>query len=308
MKHAVTLIVASALLVAAAHADVLHVPAPFPTLQANIDIEHDARTPVAARGVTIEARVARADGSPAAGAVVVSSAGGQGVADEAGVAHLEVSISPDAEAVHMTAATTEAGVTSAGSVRAGVIGETDLIDAGAITLADGGECVPKWIPTFGGASGLNNTVRALTVFDDGSGPALHAGGSFLTAGGETVNRIVKWDGASWSPLLSGVSGSGVPQVFALKVFDDGSGPALYAGGSFTVSPVGDSFIARWQGCLQSNPADFNGDGAVNGADLATLLANWGPCPPAPDPCPADLNDDGTVNGADLAQLLANWTP
>jgi hypothetical protein len=51
------------------------------------------------------------------------------------------------------------------------------------------------------------------------------------------------------------------------------------------------------------PADFNNDGQVNGADLATLLANW----LAPGGLP-DLNGDGTVNGADLANLLANWGP
>ncbi len=50
-------------------------------------------------------------------------------------------------------------------------------------------------------------------------------------------------------------------------------------------------------------ADFNNDGIVNGADLATLLANW----LAPGGLP-DLNGDGVVNGADLAQLLANWGP
>jgi hypothetical protein len=53
----------------------------------------------------------------------------------------------------------------------------------------------------------------------------------------------------------------------------------------------------------SCPADFNNDGVVNGADLATLLANW----LAPGGLP-DLTGDGTVNGADLANLLANWGP
>lgn len=42
---------------------------------------------------------------------------------------------------------------------------------------------------------------------------------------------------------------------------------------------------------------------VNGADLAALLATWGPG----DACArTDLNVDGEVNGADLAALLANW--
>jgi hypothetical protein len=48
--------------------------------------------------------------------------------------------------------------------------------------------------------------------------------------------------------------------------------------------------------------DLNGDGAVNGADLAALLAAWGPC----DGCAADLNGDGGVGAADLAILLAAW--
>jgi hypothetical protein len=50
-------------------------------------------------------------------------------------------------------------------------------------------------------------------------------------------------------------------------------------------------------------ADLNGDGVVDGADLAALLASWGP-----GSVPADLNGDGTVDGADLAILLASWTP
>ncbi|RLS45914.1 MAG: hypothetical protein DWH86_04200 [Planctomycetota bacterium] len=49
-----------------------------------------------------------------------------------------------------------------------------------------------------------------------------------------------------------------------------------------------------------NPADLNGDGLVNGADLGILLAGWGA------PGPADLDHDGTVGGSDLAILLGLW--
>lgn len=52
---------------------------------------------------------------------------------------------------------------------------------------------------------------------------------------------------------------------------------------------------------QGNP-DCNGDGTVGPADLAILLANWGPCVC----CVADINEDGTVGPLDLAMLLANW--
>ena len=47
------------------------------------------------------------------------------------------------------------------------------------------------------------------------------------------------------------------------------------------------------------PADFNGDGAVDGGDLAILLAAWN----SPD---SDLNGDGNTDAGDLAILLAAW--
>jgi hypothetical protein len=50
----------------------------------------------------------------------------------------------------------------------------------------------------------------------------------------------------------------------------------------------------------ANPADLNGDGVVNGADLGQLLGNWG------QPGVTDLNGDGTTDGADLGFLLGNW--
>lgn len=51
----------------------------------------------------------------------------------------------------------------------------------------------------------------------------------------------------------------------------------------------------------SCPGDLDGDLAVNGADLAAMLAVWNTNNAA-----ADLNGDGIVNGADLAAMLANW--
>jgi len=50
--------------------------------------------------------------------------------------------------------------------------------------------------------------------------------------------------------------------------------------------------------------DLNGDGMVNGADLAILLGGWGPCAG----CPGDLDGDGDIDGADLATLLGAWGP
>ncbi len=107
-------------------------------------------------------------------------------------------------------------------------------------------CQASWIPTFGKPYGLNAPVMALAGFDDGSGPALYAGGQFSAAAAGSVPAvgIAKWDGASWSALGSGMAGS----VNSLTVFDDGSGPALYAGGLFTsAGGVAANRIAKWDG-------------------------------------------------------------
>jgi len=50
------------------------------------------------------------------------------------------------------------------------------------------------------------------------------------------------------------------------------------------------------------PADLTGDGIVDAADLAALLAAWGSAN-----SPADIDGDGMVGASDLAALLARWT-
>ncbi|MGA1223135.1 MAG: dockerin type I domain-containing protein [Phycisphaerales bacterium] len=52
----------------------------------------------------------------------------------------------------------------------------------------------------------------------------------------------------------------------------------------------------------ASPADLNGDGTVDAADLATLLNAWGKC----NGCAADFNGNGSVDAADLAELLNAW--
>lgn len=52
--------------------------------------------------------------------------------------------------------------------------------------------------------------------------------------------------------------------------------------------------------------DLSHDGVVDGADLALLLAAWGPCAEEGS-CAADFNGDHKVDGADLALLLADWS-
>jgi hypothetical protein len=66
---------------------------------------------------------------------------------------------------------------------------------------------------------------------------------------------------------------------------------------------GDQFVVISTTTTNPCPADFNGDGDVGAADLASMLNSWGPGGGA-----ADLNADGEVSAADLAALLGAWGP
>ncbi len=79
--------------------------------------------------------------------------------------------------------------------------------------------------------------------------------------------------------------------------------ALADGGGFPV-PFGVCLARISVGVPIVRPGDLNGDGAVNGIDVGTLLAAWGEC--GEGACAADLNCDRVVNGLDLAALLADW--
>jgi hypothetical protein len=105
----------------------------------------------------------------------------------------------------------------------------------------------SWSPLGSGMSGMGRvgygtSVLVLAV----SGGTLYAGGYFTTAGGNAANYIAQWNGSSWSPLDSGMSGGNEygPYVDALAV----SGSTLYAGGDFTsAGGSAANCIAQWNG-------------------------------------------------------------
>jgi hypothetical protein len=104
-------------------------------------------------------------------------------------------------------------------------------------------CTPAW--TAPAPLGLSDYATAMTVYNDGSGPALFVGGYFASANGVAANGVAKWTGSQWSGLGSGVSGG---NVLCMTVFNDGSGDALYVGGNFTSAGGGGAnHVAKWNG-------------------------------------------------------------
>jgi len=102
------------------------------------------------------------------------------------------------------------------------------------------------------AGGTNGGVLVMMPADDGD--SVYVGGYFTTAGNISASGIAKWDGATWSSLGTGTTGS----VRALATFDDshGDGPVLFAGGGFSViGGVVSMYIARWDGALWSRLSD-----------------------------------------------------
>ena len=99
-----------------------------------------------------------------------------------------------------------------------------------------------WFPLGTGINnGTNGEVWALAVI----GSDLYVGGNFTTAGGNTANHIAKWNGSSWSPLISSNNVNGINgMVSALAVI----GTDLYAGGWFTIAGgIPAVNIAKWDG-------------------------------------------------------------
>ena len=112
----------------------------------------------------------------------------------------------------------------------------------------------QWLPV-GDGTGIfgtfSPTVFSVQMFDDGSGPALYAGGRFDSIGGAAgTSMFGRFDGTSWEAVGPGlISSSVVSQVAAMTVFDDGTGPALYVGmgSGVRISGVPLASVYKWDG-------------------------------------------------------------
>jgi trimeric autotransporter adhesin len=103
----------------------------------------------------------------------------------------------------------------------------------------------QWQALGAGMGGNAAAVLALAVYEGGGGSQLHAGGTFVQAGGQEARRVAHWDGAQWHALGSGI---GEPHhaggVSTLAIHNG----RLVVGGGFTVAggaPANN--VAAWDG-------------------------------------------------------------
>lgn len=172
---------------------------------------------------------------------------------------------------------------------------------------------------------MNSLSGTTSICLSDSGTVVFLAGMSNPSLQESGNALLAWDEASGLRLLAKASTSDVPPFAATGDTNftgtpinqltligstgnngDSGGTGINADGVLVLR-AGDTAGGRYaiaridlgSGGGTPCPADFNGDGAVNGSDLTALLGSWGGSD-------RDLNSDGVVNGSDLTVLLAAW--
>ena len=188
-----------------------------------------------------------------------------------------------------------------------------IITGNESTYAGGGARVTGGAPRFVDCLFLGNTSRygaGLSVFE---GSPRFEGCTFrdnATIDDGEGGGMDSWDSSPElvdcrfrSNVATGAGGGGLSiygdaglapvitsTVFCENVPDDINSDGWVDGG-------GNGFYETCPAC----PADLDGNGIVDGADLSVLLANW-----ASTGGPADITGDGLVDGSDLSTLLGYW--
>ena len=170
-------------------------------------------------------------------------------------------------------------------------------DGTAAWGADGAMMVPH-VPSAAGQ-----------VYDKQIGSALSFGKGVGCSYGDSSSAVattaraarMNSDGTvAWDTLMA--SNDGTKYRFVSSTASDGSVVAVWQGGSAS-NDIACARVASdgTLGAPAGIEGDLNGDGFVNGIDLADMLSQWG------GKGSGDLDGDGSVGGGDLAILLSNWT-
>lgn len=227
--------------------------------------------------------------------------------------------------------------THATSVAFGVASVLALASVGAaadVVVADFEGGIPEgWTATpsgwmVGGTTGtspnINPTQGALFARCGAPNVSSEFSVGTLTSGPITVRSgTLEWTACGWSgqfgnglnrfeildaeldvlvTVAAPLSDQWTARSVNLAALGIGTGDVIYFRAVDTLAVANYAWLAvdfiRFTGV--TCPADLNGSGAVDGADLGLMLANWA------GSGTGDLDASGTVDGADLGSLLAAW--
>jgi uncharacterized membrane protein len=179
-------------------------------------------------------------------------------------------------------------------------GSSDSTSGAFVIRADDGLQLLGLLPTGAVATG-----GALDVTEDGRAVVGFQREGF---GGAQVFTATYWSAKTGLVALKdhlNELGANIPAGFtlaaAMSMSDDGR--VICGWGYEGLFFFQEAWVVVLPGGPDACPADFNGDGVVDGADLNTLLGAWGTLAPE-----LDLTGDGRIDGADLLELLSAWGP
>jgi hypothetical protein len=122
-----------------------------------------------------------------------------------------------------------------------------------------------------------------------------------SVGGYSVEMAIPWSSLSVSPANGTVLGidTGINDAIGgLQV-----GQLMWNGTANNYQDPSNFGLAGLSNLPAGKPGDLNGDGSVDGADLAILAANY-----KTSNAVADINDDNIVDIVDLSIVLSNYGP
>ncbi len=195
--------------------------------------------------------------------------------------------------------------TSAGLHVGGAFLVAGSTGARCITRLDGDE----WFGLGTGLSGGTHAeIIAASRFDDGQGGGeqLYFAGKFWSAGGVRASGIARRAGSGWERVgQSAVLPLGFA-VLAMQPFDDGSGPSLFVGGSFSsIDGVSCPRLARWSGGRWSTVGAAPPSGSVNALTVFDDGLGGGPALVA-------AGDFTSISGVSAKRIARwdgrNWSP
>jgi len=166
---------------------------------------------------------------------------------------------------------------------------------------DGTNGNQMWASTYNSPDNLRDVAYDLAIDGDRS---VYLTGYTRNAAGDDDYLTVKFDALGafqWAMTFAGPNGRGYLDDEAAAIVVGENDYVYVTGKSYGPSSDDDCLTIRYS---QPNdcPADFDGDGDVDTADLLILLAQWG----SDGSAGGDVDGDGDVDTADLLALLAAW--